>query len=140
MELYNQSICFALPGSEHLAFGYANRSAIYLRLRLYELCLKNIELVRGTGGYPDRQVDKLRNRELKCKQLIKTESKTKGPLNKTVPFNVDCLELQQNKRYGRHIIANRNLETGDIIAIGDPFCSALNRDRPYAAINATQRP
>lgn len=139
LELYDQSICFALPGSEHLAFGYANRSAIYLRFKLYDLCLANIELARDTGGYPDRLIGKLKNRELQCKQLMMTESKNKGPLkpklshpaNKTVPFIVDCLELQQNKRYGRHIIANRNLEVGEIIAIEDPFCSVLNRDRPY---------
>lgn len=42
MAMYNESICFAESDSEHLSFGYANRSNCFLKIQLYKRCLVDI--------------------------------------------------------------------------------------------------
>uniref|UniRef100_A0A8D8KL58 (northern house mosquito) hypothetical protein n=1 Tax=Culex pipiens TaxID=7175 RepID=A0A8D8KL58_CULPI len=44
LEKYNESICYAEAGSDQLAMGYANRSAIYFEQGEYEFALLNIGL------------------------------------------------------------------------------------------------
>lgn len=36
---FNESICYALPGSEGLAKAYGNRSAVYFHAEMYQKCL-----------------------------------------------------------------------------------------------------
>ena len=52
---YNESLCFAMEGSEAVGLAYANRSAVYFELRLYEKCIRNIELAK-LSGYPQKNV------------------------------------------------------------------------------------
>lgn len=136
---YNLSICFAEEGSKDISIGYANRSAAYFELKLYDVCLKNIAWARSSGGYPDILMEKLNKREAKCKEQIATQTKAKEPLvpelsfppHKSVPFIADCLELRKNKRYGRYVITNRDLMVGQIIAIEEPFCTSLMLKQHY---------
>lgn len=142
LKLYNKSICFAENGSEHMAMGYANRSAVYFELKLYDVCLKNIELVRSAGGYPDRLIEKLNKRETECQELLALENsksnlmeplepKLSLPAHSTVPFISNCLELRKNRQFGRHVITNRDLEVGQIIAIDEPFCTTIPKWLQY---------
>jgi hypothetical protein len=128
---YNHSLCYAEIGSIDLALGYGNRSAVYLKLKEHELCLKNIQLARD-HGYPADKLQKLNERELECKKQMKFYHphpdsdplnffKLSYPANEKLPFFADCLELKINQKYGRHIITNRDLKCGDIIAITDSF-------------------
>ncbi|XP_014210617.1 SET and MYND domain-containing protein 4-like [Copidosoma floridanum] len=40
---YSYSIAHAPPGSDHLALGYANRSALLLHLRKFEECIRDVD-------------------------------------------------------------------------------------------------
>lgn len=62
IECYNKAICFAETGSEELSLAFANRSAIYFGLHLYDACLKNIKIAKE-AGYPKRLMRKLDERE-----------------------------------------------------------------------------
>lgn len=58
LELYNESICFAEPGSKTISLAYANRSACFLKMRRLNECLADIELAKGVG-YPAELIPKL---------------------------------------------------------------------------------
>lgn len=148
LTFYNKCLCFAENGSDLLSIGYANRSAVYFELKLFNVCLENIEMARNTGRCPNMLMDKLDKLQNHCnisiaaKTMKKAKERKKAnipplvpklsyPASKTVPYVADCLELYQNKKYGRHIIANRNLDVGDIIAIEDAFCVLLPREKLY---------
>jgi SET and MYND domain-containing protein 4 len=127
---YNKSLCFSVVGSEDVALAYANRSAAYMNLKEYDLCLKNIELAKKSG-YPNPKMKKLEIREAECKQAMETHQpdpyddpenffKLSYPPNKKLPCLAECLELRVDEKFGRHIITTQDLKTGDIIGLTEP--------------------
>lgn len=138
LKLYNQSICFAQEESEDLSIGYANRSAVYFDLKLYDVCIQNIELSRNSAAFPGRLIEKLRNRKRHCKRLLAKDRVPKVlvpalsyPPHNKVPFIANCLELRLNWQYGRFVITNQNLMVGEIIAIEQPFSTSISLQQQY---------
>lgn len=127
---YNQSLSYAESESENLGLAYANRSAVYFEIKLYDQCLKNIHLAEK-NFYPKESLEVLNLRRLKCVELGKNETKNYSqnvfklslPANKKLPFIANCLKLENNEKYGRHIITTVDLSVGHIIAIDKSFCS-----------------
>ncbi|KAH8279079.1 hypothetical protein KR026_001328 [Drosophila bipectinata] len=132
LELYNKSICYAEPNSEHLSIGYANRSAVLFEWKRYRECLANIELARK-ANYPARLSHKLDKRERDCQQLLEQQPPDVVPIefkmnfetHAQVPYIADCLELRESADEGRFIVTNRDLVVGDLVAVEQPFCSTL---------------
>lgn len=134
---FNKSLCSASPGSQEMAFAYNNRSVIYMDAKRYEKCLENIELAR-INGYPTDKMAKLNEHEEKCKKLMEESKydaandpwsffKLSYPPNEKIPFIVNCLELGESEKYGRHILTTSNLKPGDIIAIEEPFFKYIDK-------------
>jgi tetratricopeptide (TPR) repeat protein len=128
---YNQSLCHAKPSSLPFALNFANRSAVYFEIEEYEACMENIQLAIDFG-YPKDKIPKLMERHERCVELMESCEKNSlnnpwhffklsHPANEKIPYIIDCIELRQSKRYGRHLIATQRLEAGDIIAIERPF-------------------
>lgn len=112
LELYNQSICWAdsKENSEELAIGYANRSAVYFKWKMYEQATQNIELAKD-AGYPKRLMDKLIKRETDCLERINNECDVQPvrnnyvpqlemEANPQIPFIAKCLEMQESESQG----------------------------------------
>lgn len=127
---YNTSLCFSLSDTPQVSLIFANRSAIYLKAKLYRRCLENIELARKFG-YPSDKLQKLDEREQKCLKWMENHQphperdpwnffKLSYPPNEKIPFIVNCLELHEDEKYGRYIVTNTNLRPGDVIAIDEP--------------------
>lgn len=127
---YNKSICFASSGSLDASLGFANRSAVYLKIGEYERCLKNIQLAR-MHGYPAKDLNKLNQREKTCKRKMRsgaakpsvaeTMLKLTYEANAKLPFASGCLKLSEDGKLHQHIITDRDLKVGDIIAIEPVF-------------------
>lgn len=134
---YNESLCEADPDGERMGLAFANRSAAYFEMKLYERCLNNIGLAKR-HHYPEKNFDVLKRREEKCLELMKQQKdetrpseslsffKLSHPPNKKLPFIADCLELKVDEKFGRHIVTNRDLKVGDVIVVEDPFCWITN--------------
>lgn len=112
LEFYNQSICWAdsKDNSEELAIGYANRSAVYHKWKMFKECKQNIALAKD-AGYPKRLMDKLLNREMDCLDHINNEMDVKSdennfvPMlhvqaNSQIPFIANCLEMNESSDQG----------------------------------------
>ena len=136
----NKSACFAVQNTPALAVAYANRSVIYFKCELYVECLENIKLARD-NGYPADKLHKLQGREETCKKHMGTESKyfdiwsffkLSHPANEKIPFIVNCLELREDEKYGRHVVTTQDLKTGDFIAIEEPFCKMRTGNTNYS--------
>ncbi|KAL7045419.1 hypothetical protein ACKWTF_002227 [Chironomus riparius] len=127
---YNQSLCYAESESENLGLAYANRSAVYFEIKLYDQSLNNIVLAEK-NFYPKENLSILYQRRLKCEEFTRNESKKyvqnyfklSLPTNKKLPFVASCLKIENSKKYGRHIITTTDLSVGDIIAVDKSFCS-----------------
>lgn len=131
---YNESLCFAETASENLGHAYANRSAVYFEMKLYDRSLRDIEAAK-LYGYPERSFEVLKKRAAKCCDLSKSYKdnapdpwkifKLSYPPNKRLPFTAECLEMATSEKYGRHVVTNRTLRVGDIVSIETPFCCTL---------------
>jgi tetratricopeptide (TPR) repeat protein len=129
---YNESLCLSEAGSENLGLAFANRSAICLELKKFDKCMKNIKLARQ-NNYPKSSQEVLATREKKCSELSKKSKANDGKKffrlsykpSKSIPYIIDGLEMRNNDKYGRHIVTNKDLHVGDIVAIEKPFCSVL---------------
>lgn len=127
---YNQSLCYAENGSEDLGLAFANRSAVYFEINEFDLCKENIKLA-NENGYPSSKFEKLAKREKNCFKGIKTNVRKQNLLqitqrpNMKYPFIADCLKLKDDEEFGRHIVTDKSLNTGEIVAIDRPFCSIL---------------
>ncbi|XP_057330788.1 uncharacterized protein LOC130671104 [Microplitis mediator] len=82
IEIYSGAIaCYALPGSELLARGFANRSAVLANFGMYEDSLKDIERAFEIG-YPDNLKAKLYAR--KAKNLLALNPKMCPEVNDSI--------------------------------------------------------
>ncbi|XP_039445992.1 uncharacterized protein LOC120425511 [Culex pipiens pallens] len=124
MFAYNESICLALPGSDQLGIGYANRSAACFALGEYEMALFNIQMARK-HNYPDKLMAKLLERERNCKQRI-ADGRSKGTvpcprmgfnvdINPRIPFLAKGIAMGYDPRFGRGLVAEKDFNAGDII-------------------------
>ena len=139
---YNESLCHAGKGSEAVGLAYANRSAVYYEMKLFEKCLKNIELAK-CYGYPEKNFSILDKRAEKCSELIKSGSearKDENPFdfiklsheaNARLPFVAKCLELKSSEKFGRYVVTSQDLRVGDIVAIEKPHFKVMKCDSRY---------
>ena len=143
---YNKSICNAIAGSKEFALGLANRSAVYMELEEYDLCLENIDLALDCG-YPEEKYKTLIQRREKCldmREVHETDPdndpwsffRLTHPAIEKLPFVSSCVKLQSSKRFGRFLITTQALKTGDIICIEEPFHKfMLNNSRFSNCVN-----
>lgn len=128
IEAYNKSIRFAINGSENLGLAYANRSACFLHLKLYDKCLANIELARK-ANYAQKLVHKLDEREAACLKLIEDADEANVKVtpelsfapNKKFPGLANILEIRSNDEFGKHIVTKRDIDVGKIVMLENAF-------------------
>lgn len=140
MEFYTETLRFATNGSEHISLAYANRSACFLRMKLYAECLIDIELARK-ANYPHRLMYKLNEREAVCFDQMEKSSKIPTPEAKPAlsfaadekyPSMANVLEIQQNVEFGKHTVAMDDIAVGQTIVLEDVFCvGVFSNDRAY---------
>lgn len=111
--LYNRAICAAKDvSSELVGLAYANRSACFFKLKMYEKCLEDINLAKE-ANFPQRLMAKLDKRRDDCLSFIEA-----GCHPVPVPFQpqlsfethpkfmgmASVLKIKRNEEFGSHII------------------------------------
>lgn len=139
---YNESLCYAECGSEAIGLAYANRSAVYYEMKLFDNCLRNIELARH-NGYPPKNIQILDKRAQKCLQQIENGGEVKrdddpfdfiklsNEINTSLPFVSNSLQLRRSEKFGRYIVTSKDLKVGDIVAIEQPYFKVIKTDSRY---------
>jgi SET and MYND domain-containing protein 4 len=119
---------------------FANKSAVYFEMKMFDRCLNNIEMAKK-NNYPEKSWDVLNTRMEKCNQTKKNcHQKPSGPWayfklsyppKKNIPYIADCLQVESNEKYGRFVTASCQLKVGDVIVIEKPFCSVLMEESNF---------
>lgn len=127
MDKYNQSICFAENGSEYLSIAYGNRSCCFEKLKMFRLCLVDIQLAKESNC-PQRLMQKLDDRKRKCMDAVQSEQSisTNQP---TLSFPVDenfrsmanSLRIDVNDEYRRLITATQHVQIGETVLIEEEY-------------------
>lgn len=127
MEYYNLSLRFAEPGTENMAKAYGNRSACFFNMQKYDKCLNDIDLAKE-ANYPLQLMHKLTEREVECIEKLEEKPdenvtmpgwELSYPAKKKFPGIANVLNLRYNEEYGRHIIANKDIDVGKTVLLDD---------------------
>lgn len=125
IRIYNIAISIAQNQSEELGICYANRSACFSKLKQYALCLADIKLAMK-NHYPTRLLPKLERRRIECENLLAANTgvelqREKPKLSFEADHKIPCfasgLEVNYSKKYGNHIMTNRDLNIGQTVIV-----------------------
>lgn len=128
MELYNDSLRFAKPGSELISLAYANRSACFLKLKMFDECLNDIKLAKD-ADYPAHLMSKLDQRQTECLERMEngeaSRSNVRAELsfepNKNFPSMANALKIKQMGNGNCMVVAKQDIDIGQTIAVEDPM-------------------
>lgn len=127
--VYNHTLAYTENGTEDLGFCYANRSACFLKLKEYKLCLADVELAKK-NNYPARLMPKLEKRKTECLRLLaihgdvnaqRAEPKLSFEADPKIPCFANCLEVKFSEKFGNHVTTNRNLQIGQTVIVERAF-------------------
>ncbi|XP_064093426.1 SET and MYND domain-containing protein 4-like isoform X2 [Macrobrachium nipponense] len=126
---------------ETLSLCYARRSAALFELQLYDLCLLDIERANGCP----KLKQELNERQKECLSLLKTSSKSQSSNSNSledkasipklvepssiIPCVSSSCKIAYMQEKGRHIIASKKINPGDVILVEKAYCSSLSLDR-----------
>ncbi|XP_055297012.1 SET and MYND domain-containing protein 4-like [Sitodiplosis mosellana] len=121
MELYGESLCYATIGSKNISLAYANRSTCFLKLKLYNECLIDIELAKE-AGYPAELMPKLDRRKDECLKAIKQgaqpvnfKSKLSVEPHEHFPCMANVLKIGRDAKGKVALFAKEDIDVGQTI-------------------------
>lgn len=129
----NESLCFAEIGTKSIGTAYADRSACFFNLKLYEKCLVDIELAMN-NHYPKRLIPGLEKRKEICLvHIAKRQQNEKmdnfqlqAHLNECGYFAGTSKTIELKKQDGRYsMAAKQDIDVGEIIAVDKSFTKTL---------------
>lgn len=143
----NEGLCFAPNESKLLSQIYAHRAKIYYNMQLLEVCLENVNWAMEYVGANETNLE-LEKIRTKCINALMNGTNMKQPdenpvkdsmltypAHENIPFIADCIQLNMNKVYGRHLITNRDLKPGDVIMVEKPFAPVIDLNAAYQKCN-----
>lgn len=121
---YNESVSFAESASECMALAYSNRSQCFLKLKMYERCSNDIQIIKEQCSCPESLLPKLNARQQLCVEKLDSpiHSTTYVPTlnfepDHTLPNMSSALKIESDPIYGRMIRAKFDLGIGQTILI-----------------------
>lgn len=136
IELYNRAICAAKNvSSELVGLAYANRSACFFELKMYEKCLVDINLAKE-ANFPQRLMFKLDKRHDDCmshieagSQQVLYEPKLSFETHRNFSGMANVLEIKRNEEFGRHITVTCDIDVGKIVVMEKSFMTAYRYEK-----------
>ncbi|KAF9424569.1 hypothetical protein HW555_000380 [Spodoptera exigua] len=139
---YNLALMYApLPHTpcDCYVLALANRSAVLAAWKKYEECLSDIETV-FQHSYPDSIRDKLLKRKKICEDALKEQPTSNSEDEDKLIDDIFSLKVPKHEKYidasskltvkytpelGRHVLANEDIEVGEVLVQEDPFVQVL---------------
>lgn len=134
LKKFNFCLALAMKGTTDAGIAYADRSESFFHLRMFEECLVDIEMAKKTY-HRKRKLMKLNKRADACHSFINNATFKSSLFSAREPklgFNehmkfagvANCLMIQKNEKFGRHIISTCDLNVGQTILVEKPFSIA----------------
>ncbi|KAF7279156.1 hypothetical protein GWI33_007567 [Rhynchophorus ferrugineus] len=129
---FTESIANAEDGSEMLGLAYGGRSQVLFERGYYRECLEDIERALH-NNYPQEMAGKLLERQSQAEHNVQSQNKPKyyedipkiTKPNPKIACASDAVEIASDSNQGRHIVATRSIEAGEVIAVERPYVVAV---------------
>ncbi|KAG4067770.1 hypothetical protein HA402_005542 [Bradysia odoriphaga] len=125
---YNRGLWFAEKESEQMALLYANRSACFKNMKMFNECLIDIELTKASKC-PQRVMAKLDARKIECLELQHTSieptntPKLSFETHRDFPCIANVLQVEFDRQLGSRLTTTKNLQVGQTVLIEDFYFS-----------------
>lgn len=143
IDKYNESLCHAeITGDKfNLSMAFGHRAEAYFKMRLFHECLTSIQLALASS-YPEELQRRMTVLQRLCREEIEREGEDGGskleytvklahPARDHLPTVFADLQLRKSGRSGRHLVTERDLCVGDVLAIEDAYLSELRPTDRY---------
>lgn len=133
MELYTKSLCFAEPDTVNVSMSFANRASCFFQMQMFSRAIRDIELALA-GKCTAELTARLEKLKADCRHLFKPnpqEASEPTPIftaDKNFPCIANTLSIQNNKQFGRHLIAKCDIDVGQLILMEDSFAAIAKTD------------
>lgn len=132
METYSESLCYAENDSINFSLAYANRASCFLKMKLYNECLIDIELAKE-AGYPSNLMPKLVRRKEQCLKDIDEESAASVRFISELSFESDehfpcmanVLKIERDAEGNLALFAREDIDVGQTIVKEKPLITYL---------------
>lgn len=135
IELFNRALCFAPPKTAMISYLYSNRANVFFAMELYTECLDSLNMALE-NNYPCELRHYLEEKAEICLQKLAAQDcptagnsfkiKLSHRANAKVPSIIQDIHLENNEQFGRHLIADVDLQVGDVICIESAFVNCLD--------------
>lgn len=141
---YNKSLCYAVPGSVYESLAYANRAECYLKMEMYKKALIDVKLALKFE-HSTRALQRLKRLHIQCLKLLQLGFGIEAPKPKlsfdpdtNFPCLADVLEIQENDKFGRHIVAKCDIDAGNQVLVTDIFASGTTSGHQMCCRNCNK--
>lgn len=132
MDWFNESLCFAEIGTKSVGIAYADRSACFFNMKMFEKCLIDIELAKR-NNYPKHLIPELEKRKESCLTRLQHHQTGKNVnlaleshLKEYGYFTGASEKIGIGVKVGRcSIEAKQNIDVGEIVAVDRAFTKTL---------------
>lgn len=150
---YSKSIAFASKDTEEFVLGHSNRSILLMHFRRYKEAQVDIDTAIKLSKN-DLFKTKLQARKEKCSELLdkenlrnsakdlladKNELDLESFASKLINFESSailphassCVDFAYNEKFGRHLVANRDIHTGEILIAEEAYACCPKKSLIY---------
>lgn len=140
LEEINKGLCFAPNDTDSLGIFYSNRAHVLADMDLYSEALRSLQLATD-NHYPSCKLHEIESKREIYKQKLEQmggnqkEHKFRMSLSHPAcprnPSVISDIHVANNSTYGRHLIADRDLEVGDVICIEEAYVKCIQPQQRY---------
>ncbi|RZC34372.1 SET and/or TPR 11 domain containing protein [Asbolus verrucosus] len=119
-----------------LSRSYANRSACLFKINMFKECLVDIDRALA-NNYPDHLKRQLHERQSQATRLMRPSERfhedtpciPEPQRNPLIESASDAVRIEMNEKWGRHVIATREIKIGEVLSVERPFACTLLMER-----------
>lgn len=137
MEMYTKALCYAEINTENESMAFANRAKCFFYMKMYTRALTDIELALKANCSAEMIV-KLRT---DCQLILNssltdvTEPKPHFTENRNFPCLANSLTITSNNQFGRHLIANCDIDVGQLVLMEESFAAVAKSNEQMTCFN-----
>lgn len=139
MHNFTKALCYAEIGTANVSMALVNRAQCFFQMKQYGHALVDIDLALEAGCTTKGLMCDLQKLRDNC-QAIKASGacvmqkdderqyQLDFPEHSKFPCLANAVEVQQNAKFGKHIVAKQDIEVGKVILMEESFASVAQSD------------
>lgn len=133
MELNTKAISLAENNSKTMSQAFANRATCFFHMEMFDRALSDIQLALRVNC-PSELTTQMKKLRVNCEKMLQTyangspERKPDFAANQQFPCLADVLAIKNNGEFGRHIVANCDIDVGQHVLMEESFASVAKSD------------